>query len=42
MADADPVLCEIDGRGVASVTLNRPRVRQRLWRRADPVQTTPG
>ena len=26
MADADPVLCEIDGRGVASVTLNRPRV----------------
>ena len=26
MAAGDPVLCTIDGRGVASVTLNRPRV----------------
>jgi methylglutaconyl-CoA hydratase len=26
MAENDPVLCTIDGRGVAAVTLNRPRV----------------
>src|SRR6187431_2127832 len=26
MAEDDPILCEIDGRGVASVTLNRPEV----------------
>src|SRR5438309_2331602 len=26
MAEADPILCEIDRRGVATVTLNRPRV----------------
>ena len=26
MAETDPILCEIDGRGVATVTLNRPRV----------------
>src|SRR5262249_32026571 len=26
MTSDDPVLCEIDGRGVASVTLNRPQV----------------
>src|SRR5205809_955377 len=26
MAEAGPVLCEIDGHGVAAVTLNRPQV----------------